>query len=153
MTWFELKDILFGGGGILVVLMTIVQITPIKINPWTSIVRWMGRGLNAETLKKLDTVQEQVETTQKTLEAHIKADDERNADMCREQILRFNTELLRKQHHTREDFIEILTVIDRYERYCDKHENYENNRAVHAISNISRVYDNCLAHPEEFLSV
>ena len=42
--------------------------------------------------------------------------------------------------HTREDFIEILAVIDDYESYCRDHEDYKNNRATCAIENIKRVY-------------
>ena len=36
------------------------------------------------------------------------------------------------------------TRIDYYERYCDEHKGYKNNRASHAIANISRVYDDRL---------
>ena len=43
--------------------------------------------------------------------------------------------------HTQEDFIEILHEIDLYEKYCDTHPEYENNRATHAVANIKRVYD------------
>ena len=46
--------------------------------------------------------------------------------------------------HTREDYIEILDVIDKYEKYCDSHKDYENNRAVHAIANVERCYDDRL---------
>ena len=41
---------------------------------------------------------------------------------------------------SREDFIEILAVIDDYEGYCRDHREYKNNRAVCAIENIKRVY-------------
>lgn len=58
----------------------------------------------------------------------------------RSRILHFNTELLRGDKHTREDFIEALAEIDFYERYCREHPDYENNRAVLAIENIERVY-------------
>ena len=75
-----------------------------------------------------------------TLNEHIRVDDERNADSIRAYILRFNMELVRGILHTREDFIEVLSKIDEYERYCRSHKDYRNNRAVSAISNIKRVY-------------
>lgn len=31
-----IKELLLGGGGLLLILMTLVQIAPIKINPWTA---------------------------------------------------------------------------------------------------------------------
>ncbi len=50
-------------------------------------------------------------------------------------------ELLRNIPHTREEFIEILAEIDGYEAFCRAHPDYQNNRAVHAVANINRVYD------------
>lgn len=34
----------------------------------------------------------------------------------------------------------MLLDIDDYERYCESHPEYKNNRALMAISNIKRVY-------------
>ena len=136
-----LKEILTGGSLGLLALLTLVQVAPIKVNPWTAIAKGLGRAFNADVLKSLEEVKARQQAAQKQLDDHIKADDERDADRHRERILRFNNELLRDIDHTREDFIEILTVIDNYERYCKSHEDYKNNRAVHAIANIGRVYD------------
>lgn len=130
----ELYEWLAGGGGLLVALLTLVQIMPLKINPWSAIAKAVGRAVNADVLREIDDV--------KTgLSNHIRTDDERNADEHRARILRFNNELLRDIPHTREEFIEVLNDIDHYERYCKAHPDYENNRAVHAIANIGRVYD------------
>ena len=129
----ELYEWLAGGGGLLVALLTLVQIMPLKINPWSAIAKAVGRAVNADVLRELDTVTSKLDT-------HIRVDDERNADSYRTRILQFNNELLREIMHTREDFIEILAVIDDYERYCREHKEYKNNRAVCAIENIKRVY-------------
>lgn len=133
-----LSEILTHGGGTLLVLMTLVQLAPIKINPWSTIARWVGKAINGEVLDKLGHVE-------KRLDEHIKTDDERDADLHRTRILQFNTELLRDIRHTEEDFSEILYNIDCYERYCREHPDYQNNMAVHAIANICRVYDERLA--------
>lgn len=129
----ELYEWLAGGGGLLLALLTLVQIMPLKINPWSAIAKAVGRAVNADVLRELDTVTRKLDT-------HIRVDDERNADSYRTRILQFNNELLREIMHTREDFIEILAVIDDYERYCREHKEYKNNRAVCAIENIKRVY-------------
>lgn len=115
-------------------IASIVQIAPIRLNPWTSLARAIGRAINGEVLDEL-------KNTKEKLEEHIRIDDQRDADKHRERILQFNNELLRDIRHTREDFIEILTEIDKYERYCREHPEYPNNRAVHAVANIGRVYD------------
>lgn len=133
----SIQEILVSSGGALVILMTLVQVAPIKINPWSAICRVIGRALNGDVIAKLDRVENR-------LDEHIRMDDERNADLHRARILQFNTELLRSIRHTEEDFNEILYNIDCYEKYCTEHPEYQNNRAVHAIKNIDRVYDECM---------
>lgn len=117
-----------------VALSALVDISPIKLDPWKWLFRKLGKVLNGEVLAEL-------EKTQKKLEAHIQADDERDADTHRARILRFNNELLRDIPHTKEDFINILADIDDYKAYCRDHEEYKNSRAVHAIANIEKNYD------------
>lgn len=139
----SIKEIV-AGGGTLFILMTLVQIAPIKVNPWSTIGRVIGKALNGDVIAKLDKMETVQAETQKRLDAHIQMDDERNADLHRVRILQFNTELLRNIRHTKEDFTEILYNIDCYEKYCSEHPEYQNKRAVHAIKNIDRVYDECM---------
>ena len=123
----SIQELLLKGGGIVFALLTLVQITPIKVNPWSAIARAIGKALiGGDIMAKL--------------EEHIRVDDERDADMHRYRLLRFNTELLRKTRHTKEEFDEILYSVTYYERYCEDHPKYENNRAVLAIENIKRAY-------------
>lgn len=139
-----IQEIILSGSGILVILLTLVQVAPIKIDPWTAIAKGFGRAINADVLKELEEVKAAQRETQERLDGHIRVDDERDADKHRERILQFNTELLREIPHTREDFIEVLAEIDKYEQYCHGHPKYPNSRAVHAIANIRRVYDDRL---------
>ena len=136
-----LKEIITLSGGGFVILLTLIQITPIKINPWSWIAQRLGRAFNADVLTELDELKKEQEGTRTKLEDHIKTDEENRADERRANILRFNNELVRGIPHTREEFLEILTDIDVYERFCREHPDYKNNRAVHAIANIGRVYD------------
>lgn len=129
-----IEEIISYGGGTLLFLMTIIQIAPVKINPWSAIAKAVGKAINADVLRELDIVK-------KNLADHVKANEARNADEHRARILRFNNELLRDISHTKEEFIDVLADIDFYERYCRDHKDYKNNRAVHAIANISRSYD------------
>ena len=132
-----LHEIFLAGGGGLAVVMTLLQVAPIKINPWSALAKALGRAINGEVLQ-------QVSETKAKLDAHVQADERHTADQHRTRILRFNTECLRHQRHTREDFIDILAEIDEYERYCQTHPDYKNQRCVHAVKNIGRVYDTLL---------
>ncbi len=136
----SVQEIVLSGGGILIAAMTLVQIVPLEINPWSAIGRVIGKALNGDVLQKLSEMEAVQAKTQERLDEHIRVDDERNADAHRVQILRFNRELLQNAPHTQEDFIEVLSEIDFYETYCKEHKEYKNNRAVLAIENIKRVY-------------
>lgn len=122
----SIQELLAFGGGSLLALMTLMQIAPVKINPWSWLARAIGRAINAEVIKKLDD--------------HITMDDRRTADGHRTRILHFNNELLRSIDHTEEEFNEVLGEIDAYEDYCREHPEYPNNRAVLAIDNIRSNY-------------
>ena len=134
----NVQELLAGGGGLLLVLMSLMQIAPVKINPWSWLARAIGRAVNAEVIKKLDD--------------HITMDDRRTADGHRARILHFNNELLRDIGHTQEEFFEVLAEIDAYEDYCREHPEYPNNRAVLAIENIQEVYKERLKK-HDFLQV
>lgn len=138
---FKASDLLPMLPPVLVALLSLVEVSPIKINPWSGLAKWLGRAINGEVLESVEEAKKAQKETRRALDEHIRADDERNADTLRMRILHFNNELLRGDRHTREDFIEILAVIDAYEQYCKNHPNYRNNRASHAIANIGRVYD------------
>ena len=143
-----------GGGRVLVVVMTLVQIAPVKLNPWSAIGKLLkkawracGKAFSADVLHELSQVRqenaqlkESLEQVEDKLDQHVIMDDRRTADSHRAQILHFNNELLRPIMHTKEEFIEILARIDAYEKYCDAHPEYPNNRAILAIENIRETY-------------
>lgn len=123
----KLQELLTNGGSLLLVLMTLVEIAPVKINPWSGLAKVIGKAMGLDAIEK-------------KLDAHIQMDDRRTADGHRARILHFNNELLRNINHTKEEFTEVLTEIDAYEKYCQEHPEYPNNRAVIAIENIREVY-------------
>lgn len=137
----SLQEIVSGGGLTILALLTLIQIAPIKVSPWSALAKTLGRAINADVITELTEMKKVQKQTRERLEEHIDLDDERMADTHRTKILRFNNELLRDIDHTKEEFIEALADIDEYESYCKGHPAYKNNRAVHAIGNIKRVYD------------
>ena len=73
-----------------------------------------------------------------------KADELERVRFARQRILRFNDEILCNQRHSKEHFDEILDDITTYEHYCNTHKEYENDKAVLAISTIREVYKECM---------
>ena len=133
MTLEQIKTILLGGGGVLLILMTIFQVTPIKINPWSWLGRLIGRAINGEVIAKVDDLS-------KELADHKAKSAEREATQCRSRILRFGDEILHSVPHSKEHYEQILIDIDSYEEYCDDHQDYKNNVAVATIKHIKKMY-------------
>lgn len=52
-----IQEILAGGGGLLLILMTLVQIAPVKINPWSALAKAIGKAINADISKRLDEIE------------------------------------------------------------------------------------------------
>lgn len=137
MTLEAILDIgLLGGGGVLV-LMTLLQIAPIKINPWSWLGLAIGRVINGEVLEKVDKLAKDVESNKND-------DDEQWASLSRSHILRFGDELLHGISHSKEHFDQILLDISKYEHYCDSHPEYLNNIANATIKQIKKTYQKCL---------
>lgn len=140
----SMKELLVGGGGVLIALLSLIEFAPVKINPLSWIARAIGRAINADMAKELAEIK-------KKLDEHVTQDDRRAADGHRSKILHFNNELLRGIDHTKEEFVEVLAEIDAYERFCEEHPEYPNNRAVLAIENIRENYKERLKK-HDFLS-
>lgn len=139
----NLREIAGWSGSGLLMLLTFIQIAPIKVNPWSAIGRAIGKALNGDVMNKIDDLE-------RRFDKHESEREKDKTDERRANILRFNREILRNLPHTQEDFIEVLSYIDFYEDYCREHPEYENNRAVLAIENIKRVYREWLEHYEGY---
>lgn len=140
----HLGFVMAGSGGIAAALMTVIQVSKIEINPWTWLAKTIGNALNAGVMDEIKEVKTAQEETRKKLDDHIEKSDEQKADNYKSRVLRFNNELVRGLGHTEEDYNEILDIIWKYEKYCETHENYKNNKMPHAIKNVERMYDEML---------
>lgn len=150
----ELQNIVFNSGGALLVLMTIIQIAPIKVNPWSWVASKIGHAFNSDLEKRLNEIEHNLDgrigSLENKLHDRVIITERRVADEHRKNILNFNSSLLRGIKHTREEYIEILSEIDIYETYCRDNPDYPNNRAVLAIENIKDNY-RCRLKQHDFL--
>ena len=62
-----------------IVLLSLVEIAPIKINPWSAIIGFLSKNLNADVTRRLDAMQQRLEEMQKKLDEHVVTDDDREA--------------------------------------------------------------------------
>lgn len=119
--------------GIITVLSIFIEITPVKINPISALLRWVGKQTNKELMEKVDA-----------LEVKVGGLERSDAVDCRVRILTFADEIRRKERHSKETFDQVLSDIDTYERYCDLHPDFMNHKTVAAKAKILEVYSECL---------
>lgn len=115
---------------------TLVQLAPIKVNPWTWVARAIGRAVNAEVIQKVDKLEGDLRNLKDRSEEH-------EAKSCRIRILRFGDEILHGVHHSKEHFDQILLDITEYENYCNDHPRFKNNMTVITTSVIMSTYAKC----------
>lgn len=108
---------------VLAVLATVVELVPIKINPWRWLLDIIGKALTKDISDKLE---------------------QKDAEDARNHILRFGDEIKNKVRHSEEYFNQILDDITKYEQYCDQHPDFKNARTMATKQIIKDVYAKCL---------
>ncbi len=140
----NLEEILAKGGVALAVLLTLVQIAPVKINPWSWLAKILGRAINGELFAKMDSLEKKADNLEKEFGQMRQAEAEKDAIACRTRILRFGDEAFHDVKHSKEHFDQILRDITAYEQYCESHPEFENNQAVLTCSRIKEIYKKLL---------
>ena len=97
-------------------------------------------GLIPTIISNRKKTQESIEKVQKTLDDHIKEDEDARARSQRYRILRFYDEMCEHKNHSESHFEDILDDIDKYEIYCKTHPDFKNNRGEAAMSYIKQTY-------------
>ena len=119
--------------GVVAALSIFIEIVPVKINPISALLRWVGTRTNKELLDKV---------TQ--LEIDVKKLERADVVVCRVRILCFADEIRRGVRHSKEAFDQVLSDIDTYEHYCDSHPGFMNNKTVAAKAKIIELYSDCI---------
>ena len=112
----------------IVIVLSLVQIAPIQISPWTWIGRWFGKIIGVKELsEKVDKLEYKVEQNE--------------AITSRVRILRFGDEIRDGEIlHSKESFDQVLNDITRYDAYCKEHPEFENAKTVLTTKVIKDTY-------------
>lgn len=130
-------------------VLSLVEISPIKINPWSVLIKWIARLLGINDLKtEIVRIRDHMDELEKKID-NMKISNEEKEQLkealaARRRILRFNDELLQKVRHSKEMFDDILKDITDYDNYCRTHPNFVNKKAVFAEQNVARAYKKCM---------
>lgn len=130
-------------GIVLGVISVIVQISPIKINPWSWLFKQFGEAVNGDIKKELKMVTDAVGSLDKKIEKMACSQERDKIESKRYRIIRFGDELrsirdpslISKDHYD-----QILTDIDDYEKYCSDHPKFRNNITQMTCDHVKNLY-------------
>ena len=129
---------------VLAMFSIVIEVAPIKINPWSFLANKLGRAFNKEVLNEISTIKSRVDTLDERVQQSEAMQSERDAKTARTNILRFGDEIRIGTRHSKESFDEILSDITEYESYCTTHQDFKNNRTKSTEKIIIEVYEHCL---------
>lgn len=113
-----------------------IEITPIKLSPFSSLVKWFGNKLNGDTNKKLESISSQLDIVSDRIDK-IEIND------MRSQILDFANSCMNERMHTKEEFEHLIDLHTQYEDIISK-KGMTNGRVDLAFRYISDLYTRCL---------
>ena len=100
---------------IILVLSVFIQIAPVKINPWTSLIKWIGKVLTYNINEKLI----KMETNLNILSTSV---DENQKDRIRWEVLDFSNSCKQGKRHSKDQFQHIITLNDKYKKLLKRTE-------------------------------
>ena len=89
----------------IVVLLSLIEISPLKLNPWDRLLSWVGSKLNSATEKRLAAVEKQLRS--------MWINDHRHC------ILTFAREARAAIAHSADEWTNVLNIAKEYEKYVD----------------------------------
>lgn len=101
----------------LVVFTGLIQIAPIKINPWSALFKWISKAITGDACSKIDGLLEKVNKIDgivekvNNIEENITANEK---DRIRWEILDFANSCRNGRRHTRDEFQHIVALNDKY---------------------------------------
>ena len=135
----SISDVLSLAFGGILAGFTIIEFSPLKINPWS----FLGKIINADICAKVEAVNEKVDSVREDVKSVQEKVDESEAKAARTRILRFADELYQGQLHSKEHFDTMLLDITAYDNYCAEHPGFKNEKTRMAEEQIRESYEEC----------
>lgn len=122
------------------ILMTIVQITPIKVNPWSALCTAVARAFSKDLSAQLKDLGKKITEVDTKLDKHISDSEQKEILEKRVLILDFANEIAEgNRQFTKEKFRNIMSACDEYTAYCET-THFKNSVAEESIALIRETY-------------
>lgn len=96
-------------------LSVFIQITPIKLNPWSALFNWIGKKINMESDKKIDELIKSTNELEKKIQNIDTKVDQNEKDRIRWEILDFSNSCRNGRKHAKDEYQHIIALGDKYE--------------------------------------
>lgn len=112
---------------VVIALLSAVEISPIKINPWSWVGGLIGRLVGVKAVSdKVDAVDKKVEKCENKVEELRNEVEENDTVTSRVRILRFSSEIEANIYHNKDSWDQTMIDIGKYEKYVNEHPNFKN---------------------------
>ena len=129
--------------GCFVFVSIFIEISPIQMNPLSSLCKWIGNNINKDIKDKLSQTKLIMDNMQSQLNKIQEQQDRLEVNDMRSQILDFSNSAMNGRRHTQEEFDHIISVHTDYEKLI-KSRNLTNGKVELAIEYIKDLYAECL---------
>lgn len=102
---------------IVAIIASVIQVAPIKLNPWTAIGKLMhvfGKAINRDLLDSVNDLKSELNDLKTRTEGISKAVDQNEIDRIRYEILTFASDLQRGENFTKAEFDRIFSLNEKY---------------------------------------
>lgn len=110
-------------------LLSLVEIVPIKLNPLSRLLKWMGEQLNGSIQRELQEIKRDV--------------DQNEIDRIRWEILDFANGCRNHCHHSKEEFHHIVELNEKYHKLIQRN-HLTNGVLDREYAYIEKIYEACL---------
>lgn len=125
------------------VVSIFVEISKIKLNPWGMLLGFIGRALNRDIKKELDSIHGILKAHGEYLREIEMTTDMNEIKRIRAEIFAFADSCKMGEKHTEEAFLHIIDIHDDYEELIEKY-NMTNGRISLDYEYIMTIYQECL---------
>ncbi len=141
------------------IIASLVEVSPLHINPWSAVARAIRDALGVNELKEeLKRVHENMDSLDRKIESYGEGMDEldrkidtfrleekknrerKEADDTRRRIIWRNYEITHGYDYDGEMFNSVWADVNFYKHHCQENPDYKNSQADSAIANLTRVY-------------
>ena len=145
MTLYEMWNYLISIPGaktvLVIIVLSLVEVCPVKIHPWSWIGGLVGKLVGIKKVsEKMDAIEKKVDDLDQKVDGLDRKVEENDTVASRVRILRFASEIMDKRYHNKDSWDQTMIDVGKYERYVSEHPDFKNGITEPTIEYIKQQY-------------